>query len=219
MKKQMVLSNWIGHNDLVSEVDVHKHSVLSSSWDKTICEWSVGEYQPEPVVTFVGHTEAVTCLKRHANDDYFLSGSLDGSIRVWDDRAGRNAAAVAKCKDVRHKGGVSIRCIEWINDNMFCYGGEIGSLNFVDRRNIDDTLHHVTLFGQSCDKPVVTAMKQRNNLLATITDAPQLSVYRLDEEIPTIENLIYFGQLRLTLRLRWIWTPQYVLVRVLRKRM
>ena len=69
-------------------------TLLSASDDNTIKFWNldVGSLnQPaaksgtdsQPLVTFRGHSAAVTCLAVSPNKRRFYSGSLDSSIRVW----------------------------------------------------------------------------------------------------------------------------------------
>lgn len=75
-------------------------TLLSASDDNTIKFWNLDAgtlNQPsaksgtdsQPVVTFRGHSAAVTCLAVSPNKRRFYSGSLDSSIRVWQlpDRA------------------------------------------------------------------------------------------------------------------------------------
>ncbi|SPO28112.1 related to STRIATIN [Ustilago trichophora] len=75
-------------------------ALLSASDDNTIKFWNLDAgtlNQPsaksgtdsQPLVTFRGHSAAVTCLAVSPNKRRFYSGSLDSSIRVWQlpDRA------------------------------------------------------------------------------------------------------------------------------------
>ncbi|SPO28625.1 related to STRIATIN [Ustilago trichophora] len=75
-------------------------TLLSASDDNTIKFWNLDAgtlNQPsaksgtdsQPLVTFRGHSAAVTCLAVSPNKRRFYSGSLDSSIRVWQlpDRA------------------------------------------------------------------------------------------------------------------------------------
>ncbi|XP_039064551.1 WD repeat-containing protein 44-like isoform X1 [Hibiscus syriacus] len=58
----------------------NKH-ILSSSIDKTVRLWQVG-YDECQKVFF--HNNYVTCVQFNpVNDDYFISGSIDGKVRIW----------------------------------------------------------------------------------------------------------------------------------------
>lgn len=56
----------------------------SASLDCTICVWTL--HIPEPNFELRGHTEGVTCLQYYPHGDkpYLLSGSDDGTARLWD---------------------------------------------------------------------------------------------------------------------------------------
>ncbi|EST08016.1 Striatin, N-terminal [Kalmanozyma brasiliensis GHG001] len=84
------------HLDAVRAVTFlqNEMTLLSASDDNTIKFWNldVGTLsQPasksgtdsQPLVTFRGHSAAVTCLAVSPNKRRFYSGSLDSSIRVW----------------------------------------------------------------------------------------------------------------------------------------
>lgn len=84
------------HLDAVRSVAFlqNEMTLLSASDDNTIKFWNldVGTLnQPasktgtdsQPLVTFRGHSAAVTCLAVSPNKRRFYSGSLDSSIRVW----------------------------------------------------------------------------------------------------------------------------------------
>ncbi|KAJ1033907.1 hypothetical protein NDA16_000115 [Ustilago loliicola] len=84
------------HLDAVRSVAFlqNEMALLSASDDNTIKFWNldVGTLnQPasktgtdsQPLVTFRGHSAAVTCLAVSPNKRRFYSGSLDSSIRVW----------------------------------------------------------------------------------------------------------------------------------------
>ncbi|MBA0732675.1 hypothetical protein Gogos_016749 [Gossypium gossypioides] len=58
----------------------NKH-ILSSSVDKTVRLWQVGY---EECLKVFSHNNYVTCVQFNpVDDDYFISGSLDGKVRIW----------------------------------------------------------------------------------------------------------------------------------------
>ena len=84
------------HLDAVRAISFlqNEMTLLSASDDNTIKFWNLDAgtlNQPatksgtdsQPLVTFRGHSAAVTCLAVSPNKRRFYSGSLDSSIRVW----------------------------------------------------------------------------------------------------------------------------------------
>ncbi|CAL9178187.1 unnamed protein product [Musa hybrid cultivar] len=56
--------------------------LLSSSKDKTVRLWQVGS---DRCLKVFSHTNYVTCVQFNPmNENYFVSGSIDGKIRIWD---------------------------------------------------------------------------------------------------------------------------------------
>nr|GFD58899.1 hypothetical protein [Tanacetum cinerariifolium] len=54
----------------------------SASVDKTVRMWKLGHHECLKIFT---HTNYVTCVEFNPVDDnYFISGSIDGKVRIWD---------------------------------------------------------------------------------------------------------------------------------------
>ena len=50
--------------------------------------------------TFSGHTNTVSCLTATDDDQLLISGSLDGSIRVWNVASGKHVSTVRASSEV-----------------------------------------------------------------------------------------------------------------------
>ncbi|PPD68998.1 hypothetical protein GOBAR_DD34124 [Gossypium barbadense] len=71
-----------GHCGEVLDLSWSKNKlILSSSVDKTVRLWQVGY---EECLKVFSHNNYVTCVQFNpVDDDYFISGSLDGKVRIW----------------------------------------------------------------------------------------------------------------------------------------
>ncbi|XLS82545.1 hypothetical protein HN51_048376 [Arachis hypogaea] len=55
--------------------------------DKTIHMWQIGCSQ---CLNVFHHTDYVTCIQfNHVDENYFISGSIDGKVRTWGMRKER----------------------------------------------------------------------------------------------------------------------------------
>ncbi|KAL3817886.1 hypothetical protein ACJIZ3_003791 [Penstemon smallii] len=106
------LHEFHGHNGEVLSLSWSKNGhLLSSSVDKTARLWKVGN---DDCLGIYSHNNYVTCVEFNPVDDnYFISGSIDGKIRIWEVEGGRVidwidireiVTAVCYCPD--GKGGV-----------------------------------------------------------------------------------------------------------------
>ncbi|KAL3524429.1 hypothetical protein ACH5RR_017263 [Cinchona calisaya] len=77
-----------GHTAEVLDLSWSKNNcLLSSSVDKTVRLWRVGNDQCLKVFP---HSNYVTCAQFNpVNDDYFVTGSIDGKVRIWEISARR----------------------------------------------------------------------------------------------------------------------------------
>ncbi|KAJ0780202.1 putative transcription factor WD40-like family [Helianthus annuus] len=72
-----------GHLDDVLDLSWSKSQLLlSSSMDKTVRLWDI---KTTDCLKLFSHTDYVTCIQFNpADDDYFISGSLDAKVRIWN---------------------------------------------------------------------------------------------------------------------------------------
>ncbi|KAG8073159.1 hypothetical protein GUJ93_ZPchr0006g43590 [Zizania palustris] len=72
-----------GHDGAILDLSWSKNrDLLSASMDKTVRLWQVG---CSSCLKVFSHKNYVTCVQFHpANDNYFISGCIDGMVRIWD---------------------------------------------------------------------------------------------------------------------------------------
>ncbi|KAK7365184.1 hypothetical protein VNO80_14042 [Phaseolus coccineus] len=79
------ICNWVSHQNAVFDICWIKEDmqILTASGDQTIKLWDVQEQKCLGVLT--GHTGSVKSMCSHpTNADIIVSGSRDGSFRIWD---------------------------------------------------------------------------------------------------------------------------------------
>ncbi|XP_059624445.1 uncharacterized protein LOC132267321 [Cornus florida] len=76
------LQEFHGHTGDVFDLAWSKsHCLLSSSKDKTVRLWQVG---CNDCLSVFHHNSYVTCIQFNpADENYFISGSIDGKVRIW----------------------------------------------------------------------------------------------------------------------------------------
>ncbi|PIA41824.1 hypothetical protein AQUCO_02200331v1 [Aquilegia coerulea] len=90
------LHEFYGHTDDVLDLCWSKSNcLLSSSKDETVRLWQVGS---DECLQVFPHNNYVTCIQFNPTDDgYFISGSIDGKVRIW----GLSECRVVDWADVR----------------------------------------------------------------------------------------------------------------------
>ncbi|KAG2555257.1 uncharacterized protein LOC120647566 [Panicum virgatum] len=101
-----------GHDDVILDLSWSKNrELLSASIDKTVRLWKVG---CNSCLKVFSHSNYVTCIQfKPTSDDYFISGCIDGLVRIWNvprcqvvDWADNNEIVTAVCYSPDGKGAV-----------------------------------------------------------------------------------------------------------------
>ena len=70
-----------GHTDEITDLETGNNMLISSSMDKTIILWDLGNYKL--IKKLQGHSEGVKCLK-FLKEGNLASGGFDNVIKIWD---------------------------------------------------------------------------------------------------------------------------------------
>ncbi|XP_009631166.1 uncharacterized protein [Nicotiana tomentosiformis] len=105
-----------GHTGEILDLSWSKNNcLLSSSTDKTVRLWQVGH---DLCLRVFSHSNYVTCIQFNpVNDEYFISGSIDGKVRIW----AVNSCQVLDWTDIRD----IVTAVSYRPDGK---GGIIGSM-------------------------------------------------------------------------------------------
>ncbi|TMW88749.1 hypothetical protein EJD97_018148 [Solanum chilense] len=105
-----------GHTGEILDLSWSKNNcLLSSSTDKTVRLWQVGN---DLCLRIFPHSNYVTCIQFNpVNDEYFISGSIDGKVRIW----AINSCQVLDWTDIRD----IVTAVSYRPDGK---GGIIGSM-------------------------------------------------------------------------------------------
>jgi len=108
MGEQLTLRGTLeGHEGWVTSLATtaeDPNMILSSSRDKTVCMWSLtrdGDSYGYPRRSMTGHSHFVSDVVISSDGQFALSGSWDGTLRLWELATGRTARRfVGHSKDV-----------------------------------------------------------------------------------------------------------------------
>ncbi|KHN27454.1 denticleless protein homolog [Glycine soja] len=173
--EKVKICHWVSHQNAVFDTCWIKEDtqILTASGDQTIKLWDVQEQKCLGVLT--GHTGSVKSMCSHpTNSDIIVSGSRDGSFRIWDLRCKSTAKSRHGEVGICSMGGVkgahissqarrtrrgkaapmSITSVLCLKDQVsIATAGAVDSvLKFWDTRNLKSTVTQTSPSPQSAEK-------------------------------------------------------------------
>ncbi|RZB45840.1 Denticleless protein-like isoform C [Glycine soja] len=206
--EKVKICDWVSHHNAVFDTCWNKEDtqILTASGDQTIKLWDVQEQKCLGLLT--GHTGSVKSMCSHpTNSDIIVSGSRDGSFRIWDLRC--KSTAKSRCGEVSicSMGGVkgahissqarrtrrgraasmSITSVLCLKDQVsIATAGAVDSvLKFWDTRNLKSTVTQTSPSPQSTEKSAISP--DASNIVSGSSDG-NAYVWKVDKplEDPTI---------------------------------
>jgi len=115
--KGYLLQTLVGHSDIISEViELKKDVIVSASFDRTVKIWRLStDLYGECLHTLTQHSAQVNGLVKLSEGCYFATGSIDQTIRVWDDN-GNNV--------ITYRSELEITTMTRLRDGSIVVGGE-----------------------------------------------------------------------------------------------
>jgi U3 small nucleolar RNA-associated protein 13 len=153
----------VDHDDITSyALDHRNHSIVTCSRNNLLRQYAVSYNEsvggePQPCSTKLvhtwgrsGHTLPVTQLAFHLSNVFLATGSVDGTVRIWDVR-GRYVTHVFRPLSGGEGGGsgrLSVTSVAWkpkIDELVVAIGRDDGSMVIHDLRDKDNLDHVVIL--------------------------------------------------------------------------
>lgn len=178
------LHEFRGHQGEVLDLSWSNNKcLLSSSVDKTVRLWRVGFDQCLKVFS---HNTFVTCIQfNHVDDNYFISGSIDGKVRIWTipgyevvDWTDIKEIVTAVCYQPDGKGAV----VGSISGDCYFYGTSDNRLQLTDQTSLHgkkkSPCRRITGFQFSPDDPSRLMVTTADSLVRILKGADVISKYK-----------------------------------------
>ncbi|XP_031560881.1 WD repeat-containing protein 31-like [Actinia tenebrosa] len=111
LRSGVMTQRWRGHDKEITKVVVSKEEIVySSSRDKNIKLWKIGDGSSSEITTYEGHKLVVTGIDLNTDETMLFSGSRDNSVRLWDVNVGD---CIQQSEVTRNL----VSCVKWIPDS------------------------------------------------------------------------------------------------------
>lgn len=128
---------YVGHKDIVTDLEVRGEEIVSSSLDGMIKKWELKTGFQE--MKFKGHTGAVYDVCYDTHGLYLASGGLDKIVRIWDSKTGKELKQLEG-----HTGAVT--GVRFINDDRVLVSSSLdGTTRYWDIESGKEIVSHVFL--------------------------------------------------------------------------
>lgn len=174
-----VVSEYIGHDDMVSSIAVKNGRMLTTSWDCSIKLWDIAASQA-PGPTFSRHSDTVFAARWQSESNViFGSVSQDSTFQLSDVRT--------PSSNQTHVLSVYATALCWHADPLFFALGHCdGTMAYYDSRNLASTI-----FTSSKQTSYIAAMdfsSYDKDLLACASDDKSVQVHNMAEKVDTYRN-------------------------------
>ncbi|MBU2913846.1 caspase family protein [Reichenbachiella agariperforans] len=129
--------DYIGHQDVVTDIEVKGEEFLTASLDGRIKRWELKTgFQSQK---YIGHEGAVYDVCYDSHGQYLLSGGTDRIVRLWDLKSGKELKQL-----IGHKGAIT--GVAFIHDDRVIVSSSLdGTTRYWDVESGNEIASHVFL--------------------------------------------------------------------------
>lgn len=135
-----------------------------------------------------GHTLPVTQMAMHTSNTFVATGSVDGTVRIWDVRGGFCTHVFRPVAGGETSGSMAVTALQWMpshRDLVIAIGRDDGSIVIQNLRDTENKQVAVLRDHVSA----VTCLEWEDNLLITSGRDAVLNLWRMKHVVVTAKNL------------------------------